>query len=146
MTYLEFVSNVKLWLSGTTDILYIKELLEDEIELPINESGINQFPAAFLTPIPITIDENNMATYGIRVCLAGDVGLSPIMNPPLQTMSKRYITYSSLVTIFHKFIQQIPNNFNGIQFPITGNPIVLWDSQVDGLYFDVNFKTGVECY
>ena len=145
MTYLEFITYVKTWLLETKDLVYVKELLEDEIELPINELGINRFPSAFLTPLPISVDGENMVTYSIRIYLAGDVGLSPVMNPPLFSISKRYLTFNQLITIFQKFIQQIPNDFNGIQYPITGNPILLWDSNVDGLYFDINFRTGVEC-
>ena len=145
MTYIEFIQYIKTWLGDTGDLAYIKEILEDEIELPINESGINQFPAAFVTPLPFTIDGNNRATYSCRIYLAGDVGLSPIIKPGLQTSSQRFLTYTSLIDIFHKFVQGIPDEFNGMLYPITCNPVLLWDSNVDGIYFDINFMSGVDC-
>ena len=145
MTYQEFIQDVKNWLASTSGLTYIKECLEDEIELPINETGINQFPAAFITPIPFTINDYNNNTYSCRIYLAGDVGLSPVMNPTATTISKRFQTYSSLINIFQKFIQLIPDEFNGLQFPITATPILLWDANIDGIYWDINMITSINC-
>jgi len=145
MTYEDFIQYVKNWLSGTTQLVYIKECLQDEVELPINEAGIQQFPAAFITPLPFTIDDPNRNTYACRIYIAGDVGLSPIINPAGTTMSKRFKTYSMLISIFQKFIQTIPDDFNGIQYPIVATPVMLWDSNNDGLYFDITYVAGVDC-
>jgi hypothetical protein len=145
MTYQEFITNIKTWLTNTGSLVYIKECLEDEIELPIDENGIQTYPASYITPLPFSIDDDNRVNYSCRIYLAGEVGLSPILNPPLQVISTRFINYSNLTTIFMKFVQNIPDSVNGIQFPITANPIILWDSAVDGLYFDVNLITGVDC-
>jgi hypothetical protein len=144
MTYNTFIENIKTWLSGTTDLVWVKDQLEDEIELPINESGIHCFPAAFIVPLPFTIDAQNRVTFSCRVYLADEVGRSPVLVYS-GTTSKRTYVYSELIDIFLKFIQHIPDSVNGIQYPITVTPILLWDSNVDGLYFDINLITTTDC-
>ena len=149
MTYYEFIKDVSLWLSGTTisgstQTLFIKECLVDEIEL----SEIDYSPdfRIYITPLPITIDNDNRATYSCQVYIVSDIGLSPMIPDSGETITRRFVEYNNCVNFFQAFIQQIPSDgVPDFTYPITGTFVQLWDMKYDGIYFDLSMTTGVDC-
>jgi hypothetical protein len=145
MTYSAFITFVHTSLTNTlvngfTKNLYIKHCLTDEIEL----ETLNQVYdfLIYVTPMPTEFLNENSVKYNVQIYIVSGVGLSPMVVPNSGTIiSSRFSTYSNIQNFFEAFVQQITM----AEFPITGTPILLWDNNVDGYYFDFSIITGVDC-
>lgn len=138
LTYIDFLNRVKLWFSSATisGITYCKWadiLLEKEIEL----NPLTKYPACFITPQPWQTKKEWLAQYTCRVYLISQINLD---------RSNRFIEISKMYDWVQAALQQIPEEFNGLQFPLNITPIVIWDLQGDGLYIDITLINNVPCY
>lgn len=142
MNYSDFITYVTTALSGTTvggstKSLYIKHCLQDEIELETLSQRYDFY--IYLTPMPTTILNENQVQYQIQVYVTTGVGLAPMVGSG--PISDRFVGYTNVLNFFQAFIQQIDQ----CDFPIVGTPILLWDNNVDGFYFDLTITTSNEC-
>jgi len=143
MTYNEFLNTISsglsyLTLTGLTDVIYINYTLEDLIELDVNTypgtSGVGK--SVFLCPIPMTIDSDDIITYGVRVYIAQQIN---------EDSSDRFSAISSCIELVKMLIQWLPDNLRGLTFPVTITPVLLFDATVEGLYFEFNFSENISC-
>jgi hypothetical protein len=137
MNYLDFVNIIETLLSGTTIsgstyLKYIEKCLEDEIE--VKPSTI--YPACFICPIPFSFLTEFQVSYGVRIYIAEGI----------TDRTKRFDLFSNSIRFLTSFIQNLPSNFYGIRFGIEIKPILLFDSSVDGITFDLNIVENTDCY
>lgn len=151
MRYLDFLRELETGLKdtkvdGQTLDWWSEICLEDEIELKTGTT----FPAIFIVPIPFDIIEDMRALYTAKVYLVDNITRAPNYKPGSGIVgSGDYITnrisiYNKMVTYAQAFLQQ-----SGVEifpeYPITIEPIVRWDNNVDGIYFNYTINTNVEC-
>lgn len=139
MKYLQFLQDIQTdikatTVSGVTLNWYSEICLEDEIELKTGTT----YPAIFLVPIPFDIIEDNRTGYSVKVYMVDNVTRSPNYN------LARIIIYDKMVTYCQAYFQQA-DEYTFVNFPITINPIVKWDANVDGIYFELTVNSNVEC-
>ncbi len=141
MTYFDFLSAVKntltgITFSGKTQIMYSEINLEDFLELNPKTFPNQTGTTAFVCPIPFTIDGELTATYAAKIYIVGLIK---------EDASDRFVVMSRCTDIAQAFMQQLPDNLNGILYPVNVTPIILWDAQADGIYLEINYKTSVKC-
>lgn len=140
MTYKQFLQDLQTdilaaTLSGVTLSWYSEICLEDEIEL---KTEATTYPAIFIVPIPFDIIDDNRATYSAKVYMVDNVGRAP--NYGL----KRIDIFNKMISYAQAYVQQL-DDYTFLQFPLTINPIVKWDANIDGIYFEITFNSNVEC-
>lgn len=137
MTDLNFYNVIKYYLSGTTlsgttpYIKYVEDCYPDEIEL----SKTIQYPAAFLTPIDIEFINPSQIKFGVKIFIA--IGL--------RDRTKREQLFSDAIQFVNRFIQVLPDDINGLQFPITTEKGLLFDDAVDGISFELHIIDSITC-
>lgn len=139
MNYLSFLTDIIGFLTGATvggnTLNWYSEIcLEDEIELKTGTT----YPAIFVVPIPFDITDDMMAKYGCKIYLVDNITRAPNYN------LNRINIYNKMINYAMAFIQQLPDNYIN-DFPLTINPIVRWDANVDGIYFDFTLNYAVPC-
>jgi hypothetical protein len=138
LTYNQFLQTVRGWwtsiiLSGSTVCKWSQICLEDEIELNTDD----RWPAMFITPQPWSQKDEDLASYTCRIYL---------VNKILPDRTDRFVQISYLNEWVQAALQDIPDEFNGLQWPIQVIPIVLWDLQGDGIYIDITVTNQNPCY
>lgn len=140
MTYRVFLENLRLYLldtkvAGDTLFWYSDICLEDEIEL---STGVT-YPAFFIVPVPFDILDSNTMKYTAKIYMVDNVGRSPRLN------GSRLYVYNLMVAYAQAFLQTgIPENYIPV-YPITISPIVKWDANVDGIYFEISLNVFLGC-
>jgi hypothetical protein len=139
MTYLQFLQDLQTdlkatTLSGATLNWYSEICLEDEIELKTGTT----YPAIFIVPIPFDIVDDNRALYGAKVYMVDNVTRAPNYN------LARILTFNKMISYAQAYVQQL-DDYTFANLPITINPIVKWDANIDGIYFDWIINSNVEC-
>lgn len=138
LTYLQFLETVKTWfntttLSGITVCQFSQISLEDEIEL----NPDSKYPGLFVTPMPFSLKNEGISMYSCRVYLVNIIDLDKY---------NRITQINYMNEWLQKTIQEVPDNFNGIQWPIQVTPLVMWDLNGDGLSFDITITNQNPCY
>ena len=143
MNYITFLNTIYsgltyLTTTGLTDVIYIKYELADLIELdPQSYPGSTQSgKSIWITPIPMSIDSDNLITYSARIYVAQQIS---------ESMSDRFTAFSSCIQLVKMLVEWLPYNWNGLQFPVNITPVLLFDACVDGVYFDISVKFNLEC-
>jgi hypothetical protein len=143
VTYKNFLDTIYsgltyLTTTGLTDVIYIKYELEDMMELdPQSYPGSTQSgKSVWITPIPMSIDSETTITYATRIYVAQQIK---------EDSTDRFDAFSSCVQLVKMLVQWLPDNINGLIYPVSVTPVLLFDATVDGLYFDLSIKFGLEC-
>lgn len=143
MTYLNYLNTIYsgltyLTLTGLTDVIYIKYELADLMELdPQSYPGSTQSgKSVWITPIPMSIDSDNLITYNARIYVAQQIS---------ESMSDRFTAFSSCIQLVKMLVEYLNTIFSGITYPINITPVLLFDAQVDGLFFDISLRSNIEC-
>lgn len=131
MTYKDFLESIEHNLKISTGF-YTEICLDDEIELRTGTT----YPAAFIIPVPFEVYSPNSVQYACKIYLVGNVTRDPKLH--------RISTYSDMVNSAMSFIQQLPDDHIN-KYPITINPIIKWDSNVDGVYFELIVNSRFDC-
>lgn len=139
MQYIDFLQNVASYIKNTTvsgvaQSWFVDIVLEDEIELKTGTT----YPAVFIVPIPFDMSEDMMAKYSCKIYMVDSVTRAPNYN------LNRINTYNRMISYCQAFLQQLPDEYIN-DFPITINPIVKWDANVDGIYFDFILNNAISC-
>lgn len=138
LSYIGFLNKVKDWVSavqltGVTVSQWTQICLEDEIEL--NPSS--RYPGCFITPLPFYQNSEFLAQYNCRVYMVSKIELD---------RSDRFTILSQMVSWAQACLQNIPDEFNGIIWPIQIIPVVFFDLNGDGIYFDISLTNQIDCY
>lgn len=139
MTYLQFLEDTRTDLmattvSGVTLNWYNEICLEKEIELKTGTT----YPAIFIVPIPFDIVDGNRSLYSAKIYMVDNVTRAPNVN------LNRIKVYDKMVRYVQAYFQQM-DEYTFEVFPITINPIVKWDANIDGIYFIYKINSNVEC-
>lgn len=142
MTYLDFLNYIHsgftaLTTTGLTDVIYIEKQLEDLIELNPNSFPVNSGKSIWICPIPMTIEDENTITYAARIYIVQQIN---------EDFSDRMSAISECILLVNKFLQWLPDIITGIVYSIDVQPIILFDSTTEGLYFDFKSRQTVSCY
>lgn len=139
MEYINFLNLIKntiinTLVNGTQLAWYSEICLEDEIELKTGTT----YPAIFIVPIPFDIIDDMMVKYSCKVYLVDNVTRAPNYN------MKRFNVYNKMVNYAMAFLQRLPDeNIN--DYPVTINPVVKWDANIDGIYFELTVNSNIGC-
>jgi len=143
MTYNTLLANLKLWIEASAingSYFWCEVLLEDEIEL----NPKTTFPASFICPVPFEMTSSSITKYIIRVYLVNNTSTSPNWSPTGGTLTNRFCVLSELTTYAEALVKALPYDWFE-SYPITFTPVVLWDANVDGIYFDLEISAGIIC-
>ena len=145
MNYLTFLETIRDTITGTTTggtaLSWYNEIcLEDEIELRTGTT----YPAFFLVPIPFDLVDNHMARYACKIYMVDEVTRAPNYKETGASATKRIIVYNRMINYAQAFLQQLADEYIN-DYPITINPIVKWDANVDGIYFELVLTNAVVC-
>lgn len=123
--------------TGITDVLHVEIQLEDLLELNNNTWPQQTGKTAWLCPVPSSLESNNSITYGVRVYIAGLIK---------EDFSDRFLILSSCMDTLIAMIQNIPDNINGLVFPVSITPVLLFDAVCEGFYCDISIRTSTTCF
>lgn len=138
LTYFDFLNRIVTWfmtttVSGSTVGQWSQICLESEIELNANTI----YPGLFVTPQPFYVKNETLTTFVARVYLVTQIDTD---------RSDRFTKLSRMYDWAMAAFQQIPDEFNGLQWPMPVTPIVLFDLQGDALYIDITLVNNNPCY
>lgn len=138
LTYLQFLETVKTWFSGTTlsgiTVCNFSQIcLEDQIELDPD----SRYPGLFIVPLPYSLKSEEISVYSCRIYLVNIIDVDRY---------NRMEQLSYMNEWLQKAIQEIPDEFNGLQFPIQVTPLVMWDLNGDGISIDITVTNQNPCY
>ena len=142
MQYSTYVAQIIGIITGTTHTFtgftfkYWEFCLEDEIELSNVDAGF-QYPAMFITPQPYQFISETGVKYVIRIYLAQTIDKND--------RRKRIQAFNDMNNAANWLVEWIPDWMNGVTYPIQIVPVLLWDANVDGLYFDLEFVVQRDC-
>lgn len=144
MTYLEFLTNVETYvkqsmLNGVPLNWYSEICLEDEIELKTGTT----YPAVFIVPIPFDVVDPYRINYSCKIYMVDGVTRAPNVKN-ISGYTQRILTFNRMVSYAQAFLQQLPGEYIN-EYPVTINPIVKWDANIDGIYFDFTLATNTGC-
>jgi hypothetical protein len=145
LNYIDFINIVEQWLTGTTvhysgntGITYSMSFVM-KIDNKDRIAGFRdkKYPGAFITPLPVVQPEYGFSRYACRIYLADKLA---------RDRSNYFDVINNLITFSQTFYEQIPHEYNKLIYPVTYTIPLLWDDQVEGLYFDFSIKSANNCF
>lgn len=135
-SYNDFLNILKTGLSTLPDVIYTEIQLEDMIELNPQSYPSQTGLSCWICPIPMTINDINSITYNARVYVTAQIK---------EDSSDRFSMMSLCITRTMNMLQQFSDAYNGVVYPLNLTPVLLFDSQSDGVFTDVSMTFNVTC-
>jgi len=142
LTYDLFITMVENWLSATT-VHYAGEIYKMNFIMKIDDKSRisaqrgKSYPAAFITPAPMIIQEFGKVKYNVRIFLADKLD---------KDHNNYYTMINKLMMFLGALQQEIPHNFNKFIYPINVELPINWDDNVEGIFFDFGITATIPCF